>query len=80
MRECKACRLEKRERNRIAPLIHLIKTDPNPFQYLEIVTDLLLRFSDPRALLYLRRTKNKAPTPQQRREFEEKVALLEEVK
>jgi len=40
----------------------------------------MLRFSDPRALLYLRRAKNKAPTSQQRREFEAKIALLEEVK
>ena len=80
LRECKACRLEKRQRNRIDHLIHLTKTDPDPFQYLEIVTDLMLRFSDPRTLEYLRRAKNKAPTPQQRRKFEEKIALLKEVK
>ena len=77
---CKSCRFEKHERNRIPSLIHLIKTDPNPFAYYEIVTELMLRFNDPRALEYLRRAKNKAPTPQQRHEFEEKIALLERAK
>ena len=77
---CKSCRLEKHERNRIPSLIHLIKTDPNPFAYYEIVTELMLRFNDLRALEYLRRAKNKAPTPQQRHEFEEKIALLERAK
>jgi hypothetical protein len=77
MTHCKACRLEKRERNRIAPLIHLTKTDPDPFPFLEIVTDLMLRFNDPRALLYLRRAKNRAPTTEKRREYEVKIAALE---
>lgn len=75
--DCKSCRLEKRERNRIAPLIHLTRIDPDPFPYLEIVTDLMLRFNNPRALLYLRRAKNKAPTVEKRREYEARIALLE---
>ena len=78
--DCEECHLKKRERNRIAHLTRLINTVPNPLPYLEIVTELMLKVNDHRALEYLRRAKNEAATLEQRREFEEKIALVKRTK
>jgi hypothetical protein len=76
LQECPECRREKHRLKNLQQLVHLSRTDPEPFEHLHKASQLMLKYNDPRSLEYLRRAKNKAPNFELKQILERQISEL----
>ncbi len=76
LQKCPECRLKEHRLKNLQQLVHLSRTDPNPFEHLHKASQLMLEYNDSRSLEFLRRAKNKAPNLELKQELERQITEL----